>query len=266
MKKTRIASHTKSLNDLPFDSLCRNLDGKPNKYKNFIRLLNTFDFLEVNDFKTDSEMVLAMLTKLAMNMLFDDLTKDIDYLCKYVEKIFFTMFEVSSANVKAATRNRIRLTTTYNSIKTLLDDVKYIVPNTVVYKTLGVNRRESYRFIIDLIFVNAKNELSILNILPHVENMTSGSIEETHLDPVTAPKFVMALDYLLEANLNVSNCYTLSISRTDVNKAYLIRTSVTPFVKTLIAKHNTIHLSDKANINFCALCPYRYSCTPGDYK
>ena len=36
MKKTRIASHTKSLNDLPFDSLCRNLDGKPNKYKNFI--------------------------------------------------------------------------------------------------------------------------------------------------------------------------------------------------------------------------------------
>lgn len=266
MKKTRIIPHTKSLNDLPFDTLCRNMSNKPNKYQHFVRLLNTYDFLDVNDFKSDPNMVLAMLTKLAVNMMFDDITKPLDYLCKYIEKIFFSMYDTSRDNVKAATRNRIRLTTIYNAIKKLILDAKYLVPNTVVYKTTGVNRRETYRFIIDLIFVNEKNELSVLNIVPHVENVTSGTLDEASLDPVTAPKFLMAMDYLMEANLNVSNCYTLAISRTDVNDSFLSRTTVTPFVKTLVAKHNTFHLSDKANVNYCPLCPYRHICTPGDYK
>lgn len=265
-KKTRIVAHTKSLNDLPFDTLCRNLDGKPKKYQNFIRFLNTYDFLDVDDFKNNQEMVLAMLTKMAVNMLFDDFTKDLEYLSKHIEKIFFSMFEVTPPNIKSATKNRIRFTEIYNSLKKLLEDVKYIVPNTVVYKTIGVNKRESYRFIIDLIFVNADNELCFLSIVPHVEGFTSGNTQTSHVDVATTTKFIMCTDYLLEANLNIKNGYTLSISRTDVAQSFLTRTSVTPFVKTLVAKHNDTFLSDKANVHFCPLCPYRYTCTPGDYK
>jgi len=256
-KQIKLPKPVKTLNDLPLDALCPNISLYDDRALRFGNSIATYDYLDVVDYKDNPEMILAMLTKSAFNLLFSTPNITFSKLTEHVEKIFFSLFETSPANLKKITSNTVRMSRLYDSIAEVLLNAKHIMANTVVYKATGINKRESYSFLLDLIFVNEKNELSLLVIVPAVKPYND--------EPLRFAKLILALDYLIELNLKTTNIHLVQIAKDSIDYYRFSSVVVTDYVLQHVAKYNQTNLPKNANVHFCAMCPYKNNCRNSNY-
>lgn len=245
----------KSINHLPFDGLCVNFKKHDDKLVQMNALLSCFDYLDLQDFVDSPEIVLAILTRYAVGRLLDDLSLTFESLDKEVTKIYFSIYSVDDKHLAMIATNRLRMSRIYDQLKVILEDAKYIIPNTEIYKTYGVHNRQSYKGVIDLIFVDSRDRLGFLSI---------GTTKKG--DYALHPKFLFCLDYLIEAGLKVSYAYVLSIDHFAVrDTAYFHPTTITKHVRSILARNSSMQPASDPNIHYCAICPYIKTCTTMDY-
>lgn len=257
VKKTKLPKLVKSLNELAIDAICPNISLYDDRLLRFANSLSTYDYLDVANYTDNPDMVLAMLTKSAFNMLFATSDLSFSKLVEYVEKIFFSIFDTTPVNLKKITNNTVRMSRVYDEVSNILLNAKHVLANTVVYKTTGINKRESYSFILDLIFVNSENELSFLIIVPTAKPYNS--------EPLRLSKFVLSLDYLIELNLTTTRGYIVHIAKDNPDHYLFASVGITDYVLQHVAKYKEYVLPSKASTHFCGMCPYKNNCRNSNY-
>lgn len=216
-------------------------------------MISTFDYVEVEKYKGDPNMVASILIKYCLNVWFDDLNKTPSELDKYFTQIFFSLYDLEDkSKIDLATQSFIRLVQAINSIESLIENAKYVVPNIDFYFPMGHIYRKSYKSIIDLMIVNDQNEVSILLIGPK-------------MNPAYNLKTHVALDYAREADINIKYVYYLNYNHNFINRdVYLDRITPTDLIRKISKSANRIKLQDVPNITYCIACPYRDKCSLND--